>query len=152
MADLNKVYLMGNLTRDPELRFTPGGMAVCNLGLAVNRVYNDKQNQKQKEVTFLRIVVWGKQGETCGSYLKKGRSILVEGRLQSRSWEGKDGQKNNAIEVVADRVQFLGGPGDRPPGDRPPGGDRPRPGGGGYEEDPGSPPPDLDGVEDDIPF
>ena len=147
MADLNKVYLMGNLTRDPELRYTPSGMAVCNLGLAVNRVYNDKQNQKQKEVTFLRIVVWGKQGETCGSYLKKGRSVLVEGRLQSRSWEGKDGQKNNAIDVVADRVQFLCGAGDVPRGDA-----KPR-AGGGFEDDPGpSMPPDLDGVEDDIPF
>ena len=146
MADLNRVFLMGNLTRDPELRYTPSGMAVCNLGLAVNRVWNDKQNQKQKETTFLRIVVWGKQGETCGSYLKKGRSVFVEGRLQSRSWEGKDGQKNNTIEIVADRVQFMSAPGDKPQG-----GDRPR-GGGGMEDDPGPPPPDLDGAEDDIPF
>lgn len=152
MADLNKVILVGNLTRDPELRYTPSGMAVCNLGLAVNRVYNDKAGQKQKETTFLRVVVWGRQGETCGSYLKKGRPVLVEGRLQSKSWEGKDGQKNNTIEIVADRVQFLGQAGDRPPGgDRPQGGERPRSGGMG-EDDPGPPPPDLDGVEDDIPF
>src|SRR5437588_585880 len=109
MADLNRVMLMGNLTRDPELRYTPSGMAVCNLGLAVNRTWTDKAGQKQKETTFLRIVVWGKTGENCGSYLKKGRSVLIEGRLQSRSWEGKDGQKNNTIEVVADRVHFLGG-------------------------------------------
>lgn len=153
MADLNRVFLMGNLTRDPELRYTPSGMAVCNLGLAVNRVYNDKQNQKQKETTFLRVVVWGKQGETCGSYLKKGRPVFVEGRLQSRSWEGKDGQKNNTIEIVADRVQFMGGRDDAPGGGA---GGRPQQqrggGGGGYEEDPGPPPPDLDGAEDDIPF
>lgn len=149
MADLNRVILAGNLTRDPELRYTPGGMAVCNLGLAVNRVYNDKQGQKQKDTCFLRVVVWGKQGETCGSYLKKGRPVLVEGRLQSRSWEGKDGQKQNTIEIVADRVQFLG------QGDRGQDGDRqrhPGPGGGGGEDDPGPPPPDLDGAEDDIPF
>ena len=145
MADLNRVYLMGNLTRDPELRYTPSGMAVCNLGLAVNREYSDKQGQKQKETTFLHIVVWGKSGEACGQYLKKGRPVLVEGRLQSRSWDGKDGQKNKTIEVVADRVQFLGGRDDRPQG-----GDRPR--GGGMEDDPGPPPPDLDGAEDDIPF
>ena len=142
MADLNQVYLVGNLTRDPELRFTPGGMAVCNLGLAVNRVYTDKKGEKQKETCFLRVVVWGKQGETCGSYLKKGRPVLVEGRLQSRSWE-KDGQKQNTIEIVANRVQFLG------TGEGRPGGDRPR---GGGEDDPGPPPPDLDAPEDDIPF
>lgn len=153
MADLNRVFLMGNLTRDPELRYTPSGMAVCNLGLAVNREFTDKQNQKQKETTFLTVVVWGKSGEACGSFLKKGRPVLVEGRLQSRSWEGKDGQKNKTIEIVADRVQFLGGRDDRPGGA--PGGGRPqqqRGGGGGYDEDPGPPPPDLDGAEDDIPF
>ena len=146
MADLNRVFLVGNLTRDPELRFTPSGLAVCNLGLAVNRVYNDKQGQKQKETCFLRIVVWGKMGESCGSYLKKGRPVLVEGRLQSKTWESKDGQKQNSIEIVADRVQFLGSREDRPQG----GGDRPR--GGMGEDDPGPPPPDVEGMEDDIPF
>lgn len=147
MSELNKVFLMGNLTRDPELRYTPSGMAVCNLGLAVSRSYNDKQGQKQKETTFLRIVVWAKQAEACGQYLKKGRPIFVEGRLQSRSWEGKDGQKQNSIEVVADRVQFLGGRDDNRQG-----GDRPRGGAPMGEDDPGPPPPDLDGMEDDIPF
>lgn len=132
MANLNKVLLIGNLTRDPELRYTPGGSAVCNFTLAVNRTYNDKSGAKKEDTCFLRITVWGKQGETCAQYLSKGRSAFVEGRLQSRSWETEDGQKRSAIDVVADRVQFLGGRGQRSDG----------PGDGM-----GSMPP-----EDDIPF
>lgn len=108
MSDFNKVILLCHLTRDPELRFTPGGQAVCNLGIAVNREFRGKDDQKQKETTFLTVVVWGKSGEACGTYLKKGKPVLVEGRLQSRSWE-KDGQKRSTIEVVADSVKFLGG-------------------------------------------
>ena len=150
MASLNRVLLIGNLTRDPELRYTPSGMAVCNLGLAVSRIYNDKQGQKQKETCFLRVTVWGKTGENCASYLKKGRPVFVEGRLQSRSWESEDGRKNTAIDVVADRVQFLGSPGEGGGGG----------GGGGRrpasssDEGPNDPPPDfMDGAaEDDIPF
>lgn len=121
MSDLNKVFLLGNLTRDPELRYTPGGMAVCNLGLAVNREWSDKEKQKQKETTFLTVVVWGKAGEACGTHLKKGRPVLVEGRLQSRSWE-KDGQKRSTIEVVADSVKFLGGRDEARGGDKQRGG------------------------------
>lgn len=109
MSDFNRVILLGRLTRDPELRYTPAGQAVCNIGLAIGREWKAKDGEKQKETTFLRIVVWGKTGESCGSYLKKGREVLIEGRLQSRSWEGTDGKKNSAVEVVADNVQFLGG-------------------------------------------
>lgn len=117
MANLNKVLLIGNLTRDPELRYTPGGSAVCNFTLAVNRTYNDKSGAKKEDTCFLRITVWGKQGETCAQYLSKGRSAFVEGRLQSRSWETEDGQKRSAIDVVADRVQFLNGRGGKGEGD-----------------------------------
>ena len=109
MASFNKVMLMGNLTRDPELRYTSGGQAVCNFSLAINRYFNDKQGERKEETTFMRITVWGKQGENCAQYLSKGRSAFVEGRLQSRSWETEDGQKRSAVDVVADSVQFIGG-------------------------------------------
>lgn len=107
-ASLNKVFIMGNLTRDPELRYVPSGTAVANFTVAVNRVYKDKTGAKKDEVSFIRVVVWGKIAEVCGEYLTKGRPVLVEGRLQSRSWETQDGQKRNTIEVIADSVQFLG--------------------------------------------
>lgn len=108
MANLNKVFLIGNLTRDPELKYVPGGTAVSNLGLAVNRKYRD-QNGELKDITcFITVVVWGKQAENCSEYLHKGSSIFVEGNLQSRSWENQDGQKRNVIEVRAGRIQFLG--------------------------------------------
>lgn len=112
MASFNKVMLMGNLTRDPELRYTSGGQAVCNFSLAINRYFNDKQGEKKEETTFMRITVWGKQGENCAQYLSKGRSAFVEGRLQSRSWETEDGQKRSAVDVVAESVQFLSGRND----------------------------------------
>lgn len=108
MASLNKVFLIGNLTRPPELRYTPGGTAVADLRLAVNRNYTTQTGEKREETVFLTIVVWGKQAETCGEYLDKGSPILVEGRLQTREWEGKDGQKRTVVEVVAERVQFMG--------------------------------------------
>lgn len=107
-STLNKVFIMGNLTRDPELRYVPSGAAVANFTVAVNRVYKDKTGAKKEDVSFIRVVIWGKMAELCGEYLSKGRSVLVEGRLQSRSWEGQDGQKRNTLEVVADSVQFLG--------------------------------------------
>lgn len=103
---LNKVMLIGNLTRDPELKALPSGQQLCNLGLATNRVYKDKDGQQQKATEFHSIVVWGRQAETCGQYLKKGQSVMVEGRLQTRSWDGQDGQKKYKTEIVADRVQF----------------------------------------------
>ncbi|MFA5270716.1 MAG: single-stranded DNA-binding protein [Candidatus Omnitrophota bacterium] len=107
MASLNKVFLMGNLTRDPELRYTPQGAAVVNLGLAVNRYYKDKSGQNQQDTCFLNVIVWGQMAEVCNQYLQKGRQIIVEGRLQSRSWKDNDGKNRTTIEVKADNVQFM---------------------------------------------
>ncbi|MFH1836603.1 MAG: single-stranded DNA-binding protein [Candidatus Omnitrophota bacterium] len=107
-ASLNKVFLMGNLTRDPELRYVPSGTAVANFSVAVNRAYKDNAGEKKEDVSFIRVVVWGKMAEICGEYLTKGRPVLVEGRLKSRSWEAQDGQKRSALDVVATSVQFLG--------------------------------------------
>jgi len=115
MASFNRVYLMGNLTKDPELRYTPQGTAVANLRLAVNRRYRNKNQEMKEEVCFITAVVWNKQAETCNQYLHKGSPVFVEGRLQSRSWEDASGQKRNVIEVRAERVQFLGQPGARQP-------------------------------------
>jgi len=108
MANLNKVFLIGNLTRDPELRYTPAGVAVANLGLAVNRRFRDKTGELKEDVCFLTVTVWDKQAEACCQYLQKGSPIFVEGVLQSRSWETPDGQKRSTIDVRAERVQFLG--------------------------------------------
>ncbi len=108
MANFNKVLLIGNLTKDPELRYTPQGTAVVNLRLAVNRKYKDKNQELKEETCFLTAVVWNKQAETCNQYLHKGSPIFIEGRLQSRSWEDNSGQKRNVLEVRAERVQFLG--------------------------------------------
>lgn len=111
MASYNKVLLMGNLTRDPEVRYTPKGTAIANLGLAVNRVYTTEGGEQKEEVTFIDIEVWGRQAETAGQYLAKGRPVFVEGRLKLDSWEDKEsGQKRNKLKVVAERVQFLGAP------------------------------------------
>ncbi|MCX5703002.1 MAG: single-stranded DNA-binding protein [Candidatus Omnitrophica bacterium] len=110
MANFNKVFLMGNLTKDPELRYTPQGTAVLNLRLAVNRKFRNKNQELKEETCFITAVVWNKQAETCNQYLHKGSGIFVEGRLQSRSWEDASGQKRNVIEVRAERVQFLGSP------------------------------------------
>jgi len=106
-ASLNKVMIIGNLTRDPELRYIPSGQAVTSFTLAVNRTYSSQSGEKKDEATFLRIVTWGKRAEVCNEYLRKGSSVFVEGRLQSRSWQGQDGIKRNTIEVVAQNVQFL---------------------------------------------
>src|SRR5437879_2452025 len=108
MASLNKVFLIGNLTRPPELRYTPSGTAVSDLRLAVNRGYTTQGGERREETCFLTVVVWGKQAESCGEYLDKGSPILVEGRLQTRDWETKDGQKRNVVEEVAERVQYTG--------------------------------------------
>jgi single-strand DNA-binding protein len=112
-ASLNKVFLMGNLTRDPELRYVPSGTAVANFTVAVSRAYKSATGEKKEEVSFIRVVIWGKMAEVCGEYLTKGRPVLVEGRLQSRSWEGQDGQKKSTMEVIANSVQFLGARGDK---------------------------------------
>lgn len=111
MASYNKVLLMGNLTKDPELRYTPQGAAVANLRMAVNRKYRDKNQELKEEVCFITAVVWNKQAEVCNQYLHKGSSVFVEGRLQSRSWEDNTGAKRSVIEVRAERVQFMGAPG-----------------------------------------
>jgi single-strand DNA-binding protein len=108
MASLNKVFLIGNLTRAPELRYTPSGTAVADLRLAVNRNYTTQGGEKRDETCFLTVVVWGKQAESSTEYLDKGSPVMVEGRLQTRDWETKDGQKRNVVEVVAERVQFMG--------------------------------------------
>ena len=110
MASFNKVFLIGNLTRDPELRYTPGGVAVVNLRLAVNRKFRDKSGELKEETCFVTVTAWDKQAETCNQYLQKGRPIFVEGRLQSRSWETPDGQKRSTIDIRAERIQFLGAP------------------------------------------
>ena len=111
MASYNKVLLMGNLTKDPELRYTPAGIAVANLRMAINRKYRTKDQELKEEVCFITAVVWNKQAETCNQYLHKGSSLFVEGRLQSRSWEDATGAKRSVIEVRAERVQFMGAPG-----------------------------------------
>lgn len=108
MASLNKVFLMGNLTRDPELRYTPQGTAVVNLRMAVNRRFKDRNQEQKEEVCFITAVVWDKQAESCNQYLHKGSPVFVEGRLQSRSWEDPSGKNHSVIEVRAERVQFMG--------------------------------------------
>lgn len=108
MANLNKVLLMGNLTRDPELKFTPQGTAVCKFSIAVNRAWKAPDGEMKKDVQFFNIATWTRTAENCGKFLKKGSSVLVEGRLENRSWE-KDGVKRTATEVVAENVQFLTG-------------------------------------------
>jgi len=108
MASLNKVLLIGNLTKDPELRYTPNGVAVANLRLAVNRKYKDKSGEWKEDTCFVTVTAWDKQAEVCNQYLQKGRPVFVEGRLQSRSWETNDGQKRNTLDVRAERIQFLG--------------------------------------------
>ena len=107
LPEVNRVFLSGNLTRDPELRRTANDRAVTGFGLASNRRYKDRDGEWKEIVSFLNIVVWGRQAETCAEFLRKGSAVFVEGRIQSRSWETQDGQKRNTVEVVADRVQFL---------------------------------------------
>ena len=107
MASLNKVFLIGNLTRDPELRYVPSGTAVATFTVAVNRVYKSQSGEKKEQTSFIRVVVWGRRAEVCGEYLSKGSPVFIEGRIQSRDWETQDGQKRNTVEVIADNVQFL---------------------------------------------
>lgn len=107
MPNYNKVFLMGNLTRDPELRFTPSGTAVAQFGLAVNRRSRAPDGTQREETLFIEVEVWGRQAETASQYLAKGRSVFVEGRLRLETWESQDGQKRSRIKVVADTFQFL---------------------------------------------
>ena len=112
MAAINRVVLVGNLTRDPELRHTPSGTAVCSLRLAVNTRRKDETGQWIDKPNYFDITVWGNQGERCAQYLAKGRPVAVDGRLEWREWETPEGNKRQAIDVVADTVQFLGTRGD----------------------------------------
>lgn len=160
MAYLNKVFLIGNLTRDPELRVTPKGTAICSFGLAVNRQFRDESGAARDETTFVDIEAWGKQGELVSKYLVKGNPCMVEGRLRFDSWEDKtSGQKRSKLKVVLDNVQFL----SRGPGAG--GGGAPAEmGGESVSEERSSPPPprstqrpapppeSAPGLEDDVPF
>ena len=109
MASMNRVFLLGNLTRDPEIRYLPSGQAVGDLRLAVNRKFKTANGQDKEETCFVDVVVWGRSAEACGKYISKGSPLLVEGRLQYDEWE-KDGKKNSKLRVVAERTQFVGAP------------------------------------------
>ena len=154
MASFNKVILMGNLTRDPELRYTPKGMAVAKVGLAVNRTWRSESGEQKEEVTFIDVDIWGRTAENVGQYMRKGSPILIEGRLKLDQWDDKQtGQKRSRLGVTAETVQFLSS-GNRPAGD---GGAAPAP-----RSRPATPPPasaaaaDSDGPpppeDDDVPF
>jgi single-strand DNA-binding protein len=145
MASINKVILIGNLGRDPELKYTQAGQAVCNFSIATTEKWKGKDGQMQEKTEWHRIVAWGKTGELCSQYLSKGRPVYIEGRLQTRDWEDKDGNKRQTTEINANSVQFLGsGRGNEGGSARPAEG-----GGSGMSADPGFPPPTPD---DDIPF
>ena len=136
MASVNKAIVLGNLGRDPELRHTGSGKAVATLRIATNEQWNDQSGERQERTEWHSVVVWGRQAETCNQYLKKGRTVYIEGRLQTRKWQDKEGQDRYTTEIVADRVQFIGGGA---------GGQ----GGGSYGGEDIGPPPAGD---DDIPF
>ena len=149
MGTVNKVIIVGNMGRDAEVRYTPGGAAVATLSLATTDVWNDKAGQRQEKTEWHRVVVWGKQAETLAEYLTKGRQIYVEERLQTRQWDDKDGNKRYTTEIRSDRIVLLGGRGGGAQ-EGGGGGDygSPRPSSGGGGAPPG--PPEL--TEDDIPF
>ncbi len=112
MASVNKVIIIGNLGRDPELKYTQGGTPVCRLSIATTRAYNNKNQERVEETEWHRVVVWSKQAEHCNNYLSKGRQVYVEGRLRTSSYEDKEGVKRYSTEIVADTVQFLGSRGE----------------------------------------
>lgn len=145
MASVNKAILIGNLGRDPELRYTKDGRPVANFTLATNERWRDKEGNNQERTEWHRVVVWDKTAENCAQYLQKGRSVYVEGRLQTRDWEDKEGNKRQTTEVVAQQVTFLGNRGEGGPG-----------GGGARSGGDFSPPPPAggggSGPGDDIPF
>lgn len=117
MFSLNRAQIVGNLTRDPEMRYTPNGQAVCSFGVATNRRWRDKDGNQQEATEFHNIVAWGKLAEITSQYLKKGNKVYVEGRLQTRSWEGQDGNKRNRTEIVAENFIFLTPKGSAPTGE-----------------------------------
>lgn len=153
MSSLNKVMLIGNLTRDPELRSTPKGTPVGEFGIAINSKYKTQDGTEREEVTYVDIVTWGRQAETCNDYLSKGRPVFIEGRLQLDQWEDKEsGQKRSKMRVRAERVQFLGG-GKREDGEgyRNGGGSSERP--SSRQTAPARDEPSFDDVDsEDIPF
>jgi single-strand DNA-binding protein len=150
MGSVNKVILVGNLGRDAELRYTPGGAAVATLNLATTEVWNDRNNQRQEKTEWHRVVLWGKQAESLQEYLTKGKQIYVEGRLQTRQWDDKDGNKRYTTEIKCDRVTLLGGGGGggRGGGSDSYGGGRSSGGGSGQMDEP----PVEPITDDDIPF
>ena len=137
---VNKVILIGNLGKDPEVRFTAGGKAVAKFSLATSERFTDASGQTQERTEWHNIVVWGKQAESCGQYLQKGRQVYIEGRIQNRSYDDKEGNKKYITEINAQRVQFLGGGGGRGAESR----------GGGMSDEP--PTPAASAEDDDIPF
>ena len=148
---LNKVLLIGNLGRDPEVRFTPGGKAVARFSIATSETWSDQEGQKQERTEWHNIVVWGKQAESCGQYLSKGRQVFIEGQIRSRQYDDKEGVKKYITEVNAQRVQFLGGGAG---GARGAGGGTPSGaggGGGGFSGGGGDGPPPMP-EDDDVPF
>ncbi len=150
MASFNKVILMGNLTRDPELRYTPKGTAIAKIGLAVNRVWTTDTGEKKEEVTFVDVDVFGRTAENVGQYMRKGRPIMIEGRLKLDQWDDKQtGQKKSKLGVVAETVQFLGSPTGGGEGGAP-AAPRPRPAAAAAPSEPvaGDEPP----ASDDVPF
>jgi single-strand DNA-binding protein len=148
---VNKVILVGNLGADPDMRYTPSGQGVCELRVATSESWNDKNGQRQERTEWHRVVVWGKRAEICSKYLAKGRQVYVEGRIQTRSYDDKDGNKRYITEVIAQDVQFLGGGGGRDGARGGRGDDGPPPPGdadfGGYGGGGGG-----GGPDDDIPF
>ena len=160
MANLNKVMLMGNLTRDPEVRYTPKGTAVAELGLAINRVYSAENGEKREETTFVDVTLWGRTAEIAGEYLKKGRPVFIEGRLQLDTWDDKTtGQKRSKLKVVGEAMQLMGSRGGGEGGEGPGSGGGSSGGGAQRSAPPARPAPqkppadpDLEPEEDDIPF
>ena len=152
MASFNKVILMGNLTRDPELRYTPKGTAIAKIGLAINRFWTSESGEKKEEVTFVDVDIFGRTAENVAQYMKKGRPLLVEGRLRLDQWDDKQtGQKRSRLGVVAESVQFLGSPtGGNASGETPAPTARPAPGAAPAASEPaeGDAPPEGD----DVPF
>jgi single-strand DNA-binding protein len=152
MGSVNKVILVGNLGRDAELRYTPGGAAVATINMATTEVWNDKSGQRQEKTEWHRVVLWGKSAESLAEYLTKGKQIYVEGRLQTRQWDDKDGNKRYTTEIRGDRIVLLGGGGGGGRGAG--GGSRASAGGGGDDMGGGHGPeaPSEPLTDDDIPF
>jgi len=149
MASLNKVFLIGNLTRDPELRMTPKGTAICTFGLAVNRQFRDEAGGTREETTFVDLEAWGKTGELVSKYLTKGSPAMIEGRLRFDSWESKTGEKRNKLKVVVDNVQFLSsrGGGEGAPAEGAPERRQAAP-----QREAAAPESQANDVDDDVPF